>query len=642
MSNQSIPKIQELSESVIHKIAAGEVVERPVSVVKELVENAIDAGATRIEVSVQTGGVESIVVKDNGCGIAPMELSIALKRHATSKIRSDEDLFQLHSLGFRGEALPSIASVSEFSLQSATAETAPVGYCIRVKNGQKSELSELAMEQGTRVEVKKLFSTTPARLKFLKREQTEWAHIADYLTAMALGHLSIEWRIFKNGKKFLFSPAVSEAQKRFFDLFGSEVSESLYPIDCSSSGLHLYGYIGHPNFSRKNPKQMYVFVNGRYVQDRLINHAITSGYRSLLMTQQYPMVLLHLNIDPAWVDVNVHPAKREVRFSQGNTIHSLISANIRRELEKSPWQQRHSEGFVAQREEAQTSQAGEAIQLSEFALESRQASRFSQSGVSQVASGETLTIHVEPQTDSGSARVGPLPVKKSDIAIERFEGMISERKNQAAFQAQTSFFPQAQIGTFPFQDLHLIGQFKATYIVCEYESSLLLIDQHAAHERIGFEELKKSFEDKKLVQQRFLNPPILEFNPQEAERLRMCLTELEKFSLEVEDFGENSFALKAYPVLLKNCQWKALIQEMVDEMMTEVPAEALVKKIDHILATMSCHRQIRANDRLSREEMKALLKQLEGTPRSYHCPHGRPVMVEISSREIEKWFKRVL
>ncbi len=616
----SLPKIQELSESVIHKIAAGEVVERPASVVKELVENAIDAGATRIEVAVQAGGIESIVVKDNGCGIPATEMAIALKRHATSKIRSDEDLFQLHSLGFRGEALPAIASVSEFCLQSATADTAPIAYSLEVKNGHQSPLKELAMEQGTRVEVKKLFSTTPARLKFLKREQTEWTHIADYLTAMALGNLNIEWRIFKNGKKFLFSPAVQEAKKRVFDLFGAEVSESLYPIDCNASGLHLYGYIGHPNFSRKNPKQMFVFVNGRHVQDRLINHAIKSGYKSLLMTQQYPMVVLHLNIDPAWVDVNVHPAKREVRFSQGNTIHSLVSAHIRRE--KAPWSQSVTQEVPEEMSFGEKFAAKDAIQIKQKDLVFAQdPSPTRAMSAEPKLFTETKTIEIEPD---------------SDVQTH------FDQKQENKQKPQVPIFPQAKIGTFPFGELQLIGQFDTTYLVCEHEGSLLLIDQHAAHERIGFEEFKKGFELSALPQQRFLDPPTLQFNPQEAERLRLCLPELEKFSLELEDFGENTFVIKAYPVLLKNCQWESLIKDLIDEVLAEVPPETLADKVDHILATMACHRQIRAHDKLSHEEMRALIKQLEGTPRSYHCPHGRPVMVEISSREIEKWFKRVL
>ncbi|MCE9624431.1 MAG: DNA mismatch repair endonuclease MutL [Deltaproteobacteria bacterium] len=593
--------IQILPENVVHKIAAGEVVERPVSVVKELVENSLDAGATRIHVTLEQGGCRAIVISDDGHGIPPDQLPLALKRHATSKITRAEDLFSLHTLGFRGEALPSIASISDFRIESATEGSDPLGYAIDVKGGKLSDLQELPMSRGTRISVKELFCTTPARLKFLKRPETEWSHIADLLTAMALHHLGVEWRLEHNGKVSLFCPATDDPRRRILDLFGKETMEILYPVERRISELEIRGLISHPNFSKKTNRHLYVFVNGRLVQDRLINHAVVNGYRGLLMTQQYPMAILHLNVDPALVDVNVHPTKREVRFSNSNVVHQLLSDTIRRCLDSSPWRD------VASAE----NQAFESSSPLAAAVGFESFSR------------EDYGRRVQAALGDFAAR--PLP---SLGAAERGAWQAEERS--------------AKIGTLAFSSLRLIGQLNATYLVCESEGSLLLIDQHAAHERIGFENLKRSYLSGALPQQRLLHPETLELPENEAARLRSCLSKLETFGFAVDEFGENTFVLKAHPTLLKGADWMAVLREVAQEIEDGPGLEGVQERVDHVLATMACHRQIRAHQRLNDEEMRALLGELEGTPRSYHCPHGRPVMVEIESREIEKWFKRVL
>lgn len=604
MPSKSPGSIQILPEHVVHKIAAGEVVERPVSVVKELVENALDAGAGRIHVSLEQGGCRSIVVTDDGCGIPPQEISLALKRHATSKIRSAEDLFNLHTLGFRGEALPSIASISDFRLESATEASAPVGYAVNVQEGKIGELEELPMNVGTRIVVENLFKTVPARLKFLKRPETEWAHVLDLLTAMALHHLQVEWRLEHNGKVSLFCPRSDEARRRVLDLFGKETMEKLYPISREVSGIRLEGLIGHPNFSQKSSRNLYIFVNGRYIHDRLLIHAISTGYRGLLMTQQYPMAVLHLHVDPAQVDVNVHPTKREVRFSNSNAIHHLLSETIRHELEKAPWQSQDS--FVAAKLSPQNS------------------------------SIETEAI---PSVPSAPKDATPSP----EAYRARVQGALLDfmRREPTSFSASPPPH-SAKIGTLAFSELRLIGQLHATYLLCESDGSLLLVDQHAAHERIGFEQLKRSHLSGALPQQRLLQPLNFDLPEHEAARLRSCLPQLENFGFSVDEFGENSFVVKAHPTLLPGADWVELLREVAQELEESIRLASLEERIDHVLATMACHRQIRAHHRLTEEEMRALLRDLEGTPRGYHCPHGRPVMVEIEGREIEKWFKRVL
>lgn len=591
--------IRLLPEEVVHKIAAGEVVERPVSVVKELVENALDAGAKHITVKVEGGGMESMEVSDDGCGIAPDQMPLALKRHATSKIQQAEDLFSLETLGFRGEALPAIAGVSDFLIESATDQTRPLGYALKVMGGEPEDLREIPRERGTRVEVRDLFCTTPARKKFLKRPETEWGHIADLITAMAMGRLDVAWELSHRGKTFLSCPAASSPKERALDVLGREAAANLFPVQREVSELGIWGLIGHPNFSKKTNRNLFVYVNGRYVQDRLLNHAIVSGYRSLLMTGQYPMALLHLNIAPALVDVNVHPAKREIKFSNGNAIHHLISETVALALEKAPW-----------REE------GEALVFG---------------GALERGGGSRLRIHPPSPPEGGS---GATPrAGKQEVRGDGWQALYAPPKADS---------PQARIGILPFSKLRLIGQFHLTYLICEHEGGLILIDQHAAHERIGFERLKKSFQGGGIKQQVLLTPIVFDLNLRDREKLLRHLNDFAKFGLELEVFGEKSFALKAVPTLLPKGDFVALIRELLEGVEAQDVQGPWEEVVDHCLATMACHRQIRAGDRLEPEEMGALLQDLEGTPRSYHCPHGRPVMVEISKSEIEKWFKRVL
>jgi len=597
-------KIQVLPETVVHKIAAGEVVERPASVVKELVENAIDAGATRISVAIEQGGARSIVVTDNGCGIPPQEIPLALKRHATSKIQNAEDLFQLHTLGFRGEALPSIAGVSRFRIETATEQSDPVGYAVEVEEGRVGDLQELAMPRGTRIVVRDLFHTTPARLKFMKRPETEWGHVVDFITAMAISHPEIEWSLSHNGKNSIFCPAVTDPKARVLDLFDRETQAALYPVERSVSEIQLKGLISHPNFSQRSNRQLFVFINGRHVQDRMVNHAIVSGYRGLLMTQQYPMAILELKIDPALVDVNVHPTKREVRFSNSNVVHHLISETIRYALEKAPWR----DASMDSASETQTSR--------------RQSESFFPNFSKQDETRFQPSWETKPQ-------------ERVQQALRDF----SQRQGLALVPEER---PVARIGTLDFGDLQLLGQFNQTYLVCSHGGSLILIDQHAAHERIGFEQLKRSLKDGRLPSQAFLQPLVFELNEAEAGRLKECLDALVNFGFEVEEFGENTFVLKSHPVLLKSGDHVAMLKGLLAELEDPDRIQHLEERVDHVLATMACHRQVRAGDRLQHDEMTDLLKQLEGTPRSYHCPHGRPVMVEIEGREIERWFKRVL
>lgn len=615
--------IRLLEERVIQKIAAGEVVERPVSIVKELVENSIDAGASRIHIQIANGGIDEIIVQDNGHGIPAEQIELALTRHATSKLSSAEELFSLHSLGFRGEALPSIASVSEFRIESATVDSHPLGFAMEVKAGKHSQLEEIAMSLGTRIAVRNLFCTTPARRKFLKKAQTEWSHILDFVSAMALYYQHIEWSLDKNGKSFFFSPAVAAAQSRLRDVLGEEMAHALYPFTRELPGLKLSGFFSHPDFSKKSNRNMFVYVNGRWVQDRLINHAIVQGYSSLLMTQKYPVVVFFLDIDPQQVDVNVHPSKKEVRFAQGNVIHSIIVETLRHELQKSPWVERMHDDVSESVTDEKLNEKAAFVEKNTIQLREPDFSLFQDEAVSSFASGQSS------MRDSSTSCALTLQEEISFSPAVFSPVVFSEAKHT----------PLSRIS---YKSLRLIGQLFETYIVCEQGESLVLIDQHAAHERIGFEKLKAEFQNNNIAQQRFLHPPIIEFTAPEAEALKNALEELANYGIELEDFGGKSFALKALPELLQQCDIKKLLHDVLDTIHQELPSSSVEEKIDHILATMACHRQIRAHHKLHIEEMQALLQDLEGTPRSYHCPHGRPVMIELQSREIERLFKRVI
>jgi len=589
--NEGMPPIRKLPEELITKIAAGEVVERPLSVVKELVENSIDARATSIVITLKEGGKQLIEVSDNGRGIPADQIELALTRHATSKIQHLDDLTHLHSLGFRGEALPSIAAISKFRLESATPQHQPMGQ-FWDNTHETLQTGPITRQAGTTVQVQDLFYATPARLKFLKSTATEWGHIHDFILSMALYHLNIEWSLIHQGKTLLKTQTTTNLLDRVGDLFGRETQAQLYSFEREVPGIQMRGFLSHPNFSRSQSKNFFVFVNGRYVQDRVINHAILAGYRSLLMKDQYPMVILDLNIDPQQVDVNVHPSKREVRFANSRAIHSLISETLYHRLLESPWAQ--------------------------------------------------ITGH-SAERGGGNPIQGLMP-----LAATFMESAASARPMNWVAAPSLSpnneelFGSQIKTGTLQYDQLKIIGQLLQTYILCQAEERLVLIDQHAAHERIGFEKLKRQFETGVIASQRLLHPINVDLRPSEGEILKQYIDELEQFGFEIRFFGGNTFMIQAVPHLLSKEDPKKILFCLLDSLENENRLAPLVEKVDHTLATMACHHQIRAGDPLNLPEMEQLLKDLNGTPHSYHCPHGRPVMVEISQYEIERWFKRVL
>lgn len=569
-------QIRRLPEPLIAKIAAGEVIERPFSVVKELVENSIDAGARNIQVEVEEGGRKRIAVIDDGCGMKEEEALLALERHATSKLASEEDLFKIRTLGFRGEALPSIAAVSFLKLETNASE---VGVRIEVEGGRIVKTGASPLPQGTRISVQNLFFNTPARLKFMKSKETEFSHIAGWVEAISLARPEIGFVLRHNGKTELKSEPRQEARLRIQDILGADLAEFLRPLSISRHRMELTGFVSDHQATGTSAKSLFFFVNGRFVKDRTLQHAVLSAYENLLMKHRYPWVVLYLAVPPDFVDVNVHPTKSEVRFANGSLVHELVREGVRSVL-------------------------GERTK--------------------DIASGACGTRSLE--WDNGGRReTSPLPATAAT-------------SNQWLRSDKSSAPPATSLVPF----VRIIGQVHGTYLICETPDKLILIDQHAAHERIGFEKLKRQFEEGGIAKQQLLIPQNFDLRPSQGEILKKYLDELNRVGLEIEFFGGNTFILRTVPTLLEGTDVVGLIQELIESLDSFGKLTPLEEKIHEILERMACHRQVRAGDRLGIEEIEALLKEMRSTNFSGQCPHGRPSILEAPFDEIEKWFKRRL
>ena len=583
-----ISKIKILPEILSNKIAAGEVVERPSSVVKELVENALDANSTRIIIEVEKGGRSLIRVSDNGSGMNRDDALLAPERYATSKIYKDEDLFAINTLGFRGEALPSIAAVAKFCLVTRD-RTSQSGTEVLVEGGIIKKVSQVGAPLGTMVTVRQLFFNMPARRKFLKTVNTEMGHIADSVSSMALGRPDIQFRLIHNHKIIKNWPATSDPADRVADVLGKDIKNNLIKIEFTSDFLAVQGWISSPRITRSTSRGIYLYVNQRVVRNRVIQHALFQGYGSRLMKGQFPVAVLFINIPFDRVDVNVHPTKHEVKFAQQKKIHDAVA------------------GVVAER-------LGLADQP-EWSAPGAQKSRSSteQPGIS------------EPAVDFG----------------------ISEKEIQSRYPVSSIQYPVSSIQTElwtrkGFGDLKVIGQFHDTYILCESADGLVLIDQHAAHERIIFEQLKNRSLASKKSAQKLLIPETVDLGYREAKILEGLIPDLNELGLEIEPFGGNTFVVKSVPALLENKEVKPLVIEIVEKMAQIGFTPGLEKAMDQCLILMACHGAIRANQKLSDEEIKGLLDQLDKCDQPSHCPHGRPTWISWSIKDLEKSFKRIV
>jgi len=594
-------KIKILPESLSNKIAAGEVVERPSSVVKELVENALDAGSTRLIIEVDNGGRSLIRVSDDGTGMIRDDALLAIERYATSKIKNERDLFSIDTLGFRGEALPSIAAVSRFSLVTRE-ETSETGTQIIVEGGKIKDVSEVGAPSGTMITVKQIFFNTPARRKFLKTVNTEMGHIADIVASIAMGRPDVQFKLLHNRKIVKNWSLASDPLERVTDILGKDIKNYLHRIESKDNILSVSGWISSPRFTRKTSRGIYVYVNGRFVRDRVIQHALFDGYRERLVKGQFPLGVLFMHIPFDQVDVNVHPTKNEIRFVNKRNVHEKVARIVSETLKLSDRTKWASPKFQ-QEEKYYISES-----VAEFRRQTTEDGGRKTEGRGQRAEGG------RQRTDDGRR------ILRFDLPVK-----------------QEALWEKKQFG-----DLRVIGQLQSTYILCESDEGLVLIDQHAAHERILFEQLKNRSKAHKGASQRLLIPETLDVGYKEAEILDRLVPDLRELGLDIESFGGNTFIIKAIPVLIINREIKPLIIGLVEKMAETGFSSGLDKTIEQCLILMACHGAIRANQHLSDKQMKILLEQLDECDNPSNCPHGRPTWIKWTTRLIEKSFNRIV
>jgi DNA mismatch repair protein MutL len=591
--------IRQLPDTLINQIAAGEVVERPASVVKELVENALDAGARRIDIDLEEGGVRLIRIRDDGGGIPADDLPLAIARHATSKIASLDDLESVATLGFRGEALPSIASVSRFALVSRHHGSAH-GASLQVDGGRIGDVVPKPHPPGTTVEVRDLFFNVPARRKFLRAERTELGHIEEWLRSLALARPDVELRISHNGKpsRRYRGDAVLASSERLLETLGEEFSRQSLRVDHSGAGLRLHGWIARPVYNRASADQQYLYVNGRSVRDRSVAHAVKQAYSDVLFHGRHPAYVLFLELDPRGVDVNVHPAKHEVRFRDARLVHDFVYRSLQQALAET-------------RAGAVTAPA-HAVAAPAWLPQSRLAL--------QVPAG-TGASNVEDLRAGYASLYGP-----AANTVSVFEG-----PGEAAL-------PDAADGGPPLG--YAIAQLHGIYILAETAEGLIVVDMHAAHERIGYEKLKAAHDGVGVRVQPLLVPQAVAVSTREVEIAEREAGTLAQLGFEVTVNGPQSLLLRGVPALLADGDVEPLLRDVLADLREHGDSRRVVEARDELLSTMACHAAVRAHRRLSIPEMNALLREMETTLRSGQCNHGRPTWARFSLAEIDKWFLR--
>lgn len=609
--------IRQLPDTLINQIAAGEVIERPASVVKELVENAIDAGARRIDIDLEDGGVRLIRVRDDGGGIAPEELLLAVQRHATSKIASLDDLEAVATLGFRGEALPSIASVSRFSIASRRGDD-DHGSALPVEGGRVGDLAPKQQAAGTTVEVRDLFFNVPARRKFLRAERTELGHIEEWLRQLALARPDVELRVSHNGKplrRYKGDSGVLFTGERLAETLGEEFLANALQIDHaaplstdSGSLMRLHGWIAQPAYSRASADQQYLYVNGRAVRDRSVAHAVKQAYADVLFHGRQPAYVLFLEVDPRRVDVNVHPAKHEVRFRDARPIHDFVYRTLHAAL-------------------AET-RAGIAAGVAD--------------GVPALASSDVEPFSANGFTQSGGMPQWNRPMPQSGLGLRVDE----TRAAYTALYAPSSSpqpavrpLPEAGDGDVPPLG-YAIAQLHGIYVLSETADGLIVVDMHAAHERIGYEKLKTAHDSVGLRMQPLLVPQTIAVSAREADTAEREAYTLAALGFEITRSGPQSLTLRGVPGLLADGEVEALFRDVIADLVEHGESRRVAAARDELLATMACHGAVRANRRLSVPEMNALLREMEATERSGQCNHGRPTWAKFTLGEIDRWFLR--
>ncbi|MCF3524868.1 DNA mismatch repair endonuclease MutL [Stenotrophomonas maltophilia] len=631
MTSATHPRpIRPLPEILINQIAAGEVVERPASVVKELVENAIDAGASRVDIDLEEGGVRLIRIRDNGSGIAPEQLPLAVSRHATSKIADLDDLESVATLGFRGEALPSIASVSRFTLCSRRAHDEH-GSALQIEGGKIGEVTPRAHAPGTTVEVRELFYNVPARRKFLRAERTELGHIEEWLRSLALARPDVELRVSHNGKASRrYKPGDLYSDARLAETLGEDFANQAVRVDHSGAGLRLHGWIAQPHYSRASADQQYLYVNGRSVRDRSVAHAVKMAYGDVLYHGRQPAYVLFLELDPTRVDVNVHPAKHEVRFRDSRLVHDFVYRTLKDALADT------RAGMSAQE-----IGAGPAHPVDAAAVPTAS---------SAGASGFGLVRGAAPGSGGGGGGFSgwrpqqPLGLQVADAPAAYAALYVApagvERAAALPPMPSENGLPvtSADAGVPPLG--YAIAQLHGIYILAENAEGLIVVDMHAAHERIGYERLKNAHDGIGLQSQPLLVPITLAVGEREADTAESEAETLAALGFEVTRAGPGSLHVRSIPALLAHAEPEGLLRDVLTDLREHGQSRRVASARDELLSTMACHGAVRANRRLTVPEMNALLRDMEITERSGQCNHGRPTWARFSLAEIDRWFLR--
>jgi len=603
-----VSRIRVLPEILANKIAAGEVVERPASVVKELVENALDAKGTRIRVEVTQGGRSLIRVTDNGTGMSRDDALLCIERYATSKILTDADLFAIRSLGFRGEALPSIASVSRFTLETRSAAD-PVGTRIEIEGGTLRKVGDAGIPAGTLVSVAGLFFNTPARRKFLKTIATEMGHIADVLTTLALGWAHVDFYLEHNDRPVRRWSAAVDPGDRVADVLGPDIRPHLVPLSLDLDFLTLRGWMARPLLFRSTTRGIHLFINGRSVRDQTVQHAIVDGFSGRLMKGQFPVAVLFLTVPPEDVDVNVHPTKSAVRLARGRDIHEALARAV-----------------------------GEALRIAD-----------------QPRWAAAAPLDRSPQADSFPGYDPPEPglsvfpeppdhVAEADASDYTGSGHHAPQPSAPRSFKAPPVAAQSQTGIWEkrfFRDLRIIGQLKGTYILCESETGLVIIDQHAAHERIYYEQLGRTAAIRSGGSQMQLIPETVTLGHREAEILETMRDGLLEIGLDIEPFGGTTFAVKSVPALLADAPVGPILREAAEKALETGGREKPENLMDAVRRIMACHGALRAGQILTETHMRAMLVQLDECENPSHCPHGRPIWIHWPMRQLEKAVRRI-
>ncbi|GMV44141.1 MAG: DNA mismatch repair protein MutL [Myxococcales bacterium] len=614
-------RIHVLPDDLANQIAAGEVVERPLSVVKELLENAIDAGARRVIVTIGDGGRSLVQVTDDGWGMTRDDALLAVRRHATSKVRSVDDLRAISSLGFRGEALPSIASVSRFTITTRPHDEV-VGTEIRIE-GVTPDVRDAGCPAGTTVAVRDLFYNVPARLKFLRTVGTEMGHIGGVVTSFALCYPELHLRLLHNGRQVADHPPEKDLKARIYQVLGAETCRRLYEVYLDGDAW-VSGFIAEPTYTRPDPTGLYVFVNGRVVRDKTVLRAVSAAYGGLIDRGRTPHGVLWIRVPPADVDVNVHPTKSEVRFVRSGVVFEAVQRACKLTLASTPWVTQDRVPDTGVRDGVRPGEP------------ERRRGVFKPSSLTAALGrpqdARNLSLDFRPSyraPDPGLERPGPRPVPP---------GPTRDTEPCAPPPAPSTSAAPGD-GRF-FSALAYVGQVRNTYLVCQTPDRLVLIDQHAAHERVAYERIKEQWAGRHMTPQRLLFPETIELSHAEALAVAEHGDTLRALGIELEPFGGTTFALQAVPEAIAGRDTRATVRDIVAELAATGSTRALDDRLDHIFATMACHSVVRAGDPMTADEVRRLLADMDRISYSANCPHGRPVLVPIPFGEIEKWFHR--